>query len=379
MINIGITGQNGFIGTHLINTLKLYNNQYNIIEFDDTNFSNNLFLQKFVKKCDIIIHLAAKNRHEDENALYEININLIESLINACEITDAHPSIIFTSSIQQDLDNSYGKSKKHGWNLLNSWAKKNNENVTCLIVPNVYGPFGKPFYNSVVATFCHQLTREIEPIIKNDSKLKLIYVGELVNDILILIESFKKTIKREYSSNIVVIKDTIEINITDLLDILINFKITYFINGQIPNLDTNFARNLFHTFICYIDYLKFYPFVLKSNIDERGNFVEILKLETGGQISFSSTKPGVIRGNHFHTNKIERFAVIKGKARIKFRRVGTNHLYEFDVDSNKPCFIDMPIWHTHNITNTGTEDLYTIFWISEIYNKNIPDTYFENV
>ena len=115
------------------------------------------------------------------------------------------------------------------------------------------------------------------------------------------------------------------------------------------------------------------------NSDERGSFVETVKLSSGGQVSFSTTRPGVTRGNHFHTRKAERFAVIKGKALIQLRRVGTDKVMSFELDGDEPSYVDMPVWHTHNITNTGNEDLYTIFWINELYDPADPDTFFEQV
>jgi UDP-2-acetamido-2,6-beta-L-arabino-hexul-4-ose reductase len=122
-----------------------------------------------------------------------------------------------------------------------------------------------------------------------------------------------------------------------------------------------------------------YPVKLKMNTDDRGSFFETIKTQLGGQVSFSTTKVGITRGNHFHTRKIERFAVIKGKARIQLRRIGTSEVLNFDLDGNEPSYVDMPVWYTHNITNTGNEDLYTIFWINEFYDPADPDTYFENV
>jgi len=136
---------------------------------------------------------------------------------------------------------------------------------------------------------------------------------------------------------------------------------------------------LLNTFLCYIDHKDFFPFQLTRHADNRGSFVELIKLNSGGQVSFSTTKPGITRGNHFHTRKAERFAVIKGKARINLRKIGTDEVLSFDLDGVKPSFVDMPIWYTHNITNIGDEELITIFWISEHYNPEDGDTFFEKV
>jgi UDP-2-acetamido-2,6-beta-L-arabino-hexul-4-ose reductase len=170
-----------------------------------------------------------------------------------------------------------------------------------------------------------------------------------------------------------------EVKVTEILTLLQSFRDHYFEDGVFPDLSDPFERNLFNTFACYIDHSNYFPFKLKLNTDDRGSFVETVKLNSGGQVSFSSTRPGVTRGNHFHTRKAERFAVIKGKALIQLRRIGTDRVINFELDGKEPSYVDMPIWHTHNITNIGDEDLYTIFWISEFYDPSDPDTYIEKV
>lgn len=164
-----------------------------------------------------------------------------------------------------------------------------------------------------------------------------------------------------------------------VLALLESYKSNYFEKGIIPNLDNEFEKNLFNTFLCYIDHKSFFPFPLKLNTDNRGSFVETVKLNSGGQVSFSTTVPGITRGNHYHTRKAERFAVIKGKARIELRKIGTTEILSFDLDGSQPSFVDMPIWYTHNITNVGDEELFTIFWINEHYKAEDGDTYFEQV
>jgi UDP-2-acetamido-2,6-beta-L-arabino-hexul-4-ose reductase len=236
----------------------------------------------------------------------------------------------------------------------------------------VFGPFGNPYYNSVVATFSHQLTHNEVPKVEFDAQLKLIYIGELVDLIW-------KAIKEKYSSEEYKIPHTSEKNVSGILELIRLFKTKYLEEGFFPALNDKFGINLFNTFRCYMDIENHYPVKLKKNTDDRGTFVETIKSGLGGQISFSTTKPGITRGNHFHTRKIERFAVIKGKARIQLRRIGTDKIMNFELDGNEPSYVDMPIWYTHNITNTGDEELYTIFWINEFFNPDDPDTFFEKV
>jgi UDP-2-acetamido-2,6-beta-L-arabino-hexul-4-ose reductase len=391
MIKVGITGQTGFIGTHLYNTLGLYPEQFQRIPFEDGFFQDEARLKEFVSQCDAIVHLAAMNRHNDPQVIYETNIRLVKQLITACTDTNSTPHILFSSSTQEERDNLYGKSKKEGRKLFEKWALNHNSKFTGLIIPNVFGPFGHPYYNSVVATFCHQLTHNEQPRIEVDGELKLIYVGELVKVFIEKIKGTQMTQIEQMDTDKIsenqshqchqcsIIPHTSEIKVSALLEKLRGYKQNYFEKGVIPSLDDPFDRNLFNTFLCYIDHAEFFPFHLKLNTDDRGSFVETVKLHSGGQVSFSSTRPGITRGNHFHTRKAERFAVIKGKARIELRKIGTDKVLSFELDGSRPSFVDMPIWFTHNITNVGDEDLYTIFWINEHFNADDADTFFEKV
>jgi UDP-2-acetamido-2,6-beta-L-arabino-hexul-4-ose reductase len=372
MIKIGITGQAGFIGTHLYNYFGLKKDEILRIPFKDDFFSDSKSLEDFVSQCDVVVHLAALNRHNDPKTIYNTNIELVTRLINAFDATGSKPHVIFSSSIQEERDNIFGQSKREGRELLAAWAEKNSALFTGLLIPNVFGPFGNPFYNSVVATFSHQLSHNENPSVEIDATLKIIYINDLVSII------HKIIINRE-SNSIYYVPYNREIKVTEILFALKKFKSLYFENGIIPDLNDNFEKNLFNTFLCYLNIEEHFPVKLKQSTDERGSFVETIKLNSGGQVSFSTTKAGVTRGNHFHTRKAERFAVIRGKALIQLRRIGTDKILNFELDGNEPAYVDMPVWYSHNITNIGDDDLYTIFWINETYNPDDPDTYFEKV
>lgn len=372
MIKIGITGQAGFIGSHLYNFLGLKKDEVIRIPFHDDFFSDQEKIEAFVKQCDAIVHLAALNRHNDPQTIYNTNIELVKKLISALENTGSKPHILFSSSTQEERENIFGKSKREGREMLARWAEKNGALFTGMVIPNVFGPFGNPYYNSVIATFSHQLVHNEQPIIEVDAQLKLIYIGDLLKIIYFLISN--KVADREFK-----VPPADEAKVTEILTLLQSFRFLYFERGILPDLTDPFERNLFNTFVCYIDHSKYFPFKLKNNRDERGSFVETVKLNSGGQVSFSITNPGITRGNHFHTRKAERFAVIKGKALIQLRRVGTDKVLNFELNGSEPSYVDMPIWHTHNITNIGTDELYTIFWISEFYDPSDPDTFFEPV
>jgi UDP-2-acetamido-2,6-beta-L-arabino-hexul-4-ose reductase len=371
MIKVGVTGSNGFIGWHLCQTLKLYSDKFELVEFKRCWFDTSLILDNFVTKCDIIVHLAGLNRHSDERIIYETNIQLAKKLVNAFNRTKFKGHLLFSSSTQEEKNNIFGNSKKEARTIFSNWAKDNGTNFKGLIIPNVYGAFGVPFYNSVVATFSHQLVNNESPRIETDATLNLIYINDLIKRIIELfnIES-NETINIKYT-------DTYKVS--QILQLLIQFKATYLENGQIPCFQSQFEVNLFNTFRSYFQLATHYPVKYNNNIDERGNFVEIIRLETGGQVSYSTTNPGITRGNHFHTRKIERFSVIKGKALIQLRKIGTNEVFNYYLSGNEPSYVDMPIWYTHNIKNIGVEELYTMFWINEFYDSNDTDTYFEKV
>lgn len=372
MIRVGITGQAGFIGTHLYNFLGLRKDEVTRIPFQDDFFSVHNKLETFVKQCDAIVHLAALNRHNDPQTIYETNVGLVRKLISALESTGSKPHVLFSSSTQEERDNIFGRSKRDGREMLSKWAEKSGALFTGLVIPNVFGPFGNPYYNSVVATFSHQLTHNEEPRVEVDTQVNLIYIGDLVRVIYDAV--CNKISEKEFK-----VQHTNEIKVTEILERLQNFRSLWFEQGIFPDLHDPFERNLFNTFVCYVEHASFFPFKLKQSTDERGSFVETIKLNSGGQVSFSTTKPGITRGNHFHTRKAERFAVIKGKALIQLRKIGTDKVLTFKLDGRDPSYVDMPVWYTHNITNVGDEELYTIFWINEFFDSTDPDTFFEKV
>ncbi len=371
MVKIGITGQSGFIGAHLYNLAGTKEN-YERIPFEDNYFLDESKLRRFVRECDVIVHFAAMNRHEDENVIYNTNLSLVNKLIKAMELEEVSPHVMFSSSTQEERDNMYGKSKKEGRILFENWAKENNANFTGFVIPNVFGPFGVPYYNSFIATFCHQLNNNEQPQINIDGIVKLIYVGSLCEFIL------KSTTRNTGISKIDVPHD-FESKVSEVLSKLELYKKTYIEKGIIPKLLDQNDTNLFNTLTSYMDFQKRYPYKLDKHSDDRGDFIEVIKLGVGGQVSFSTTVPGITRGNHFHTRKIERFIVIKGKALIEIRKIGSKKKIAFKLNGDEPSYVDMPIWYTHNIKNIGSEELYTQFWINEWFDPNDADTFFEEV
>ena len=370
LVRVGITGQGGFMGCHLYNYLGTKLENVKRISFKRSYFENKTELQNFVKSCDVIVHTAALNRHEDEQLLYNTNVDLVHKLVKACEKTKSRPKIIFSSSTQEKIDNPYGKSKRDGRKFFEAWAIKSGGLVTSLIIPNVFGPFGKPFYNSFIATFSHQIVQGEQPKVINDRIVNLIYINELS-------EVFYNEIIKQDSKKIqsCVVSHTSSRKVSEILELLKYFKIQYVENGQVPKVDLNtFELDLFNTFTSFIPK----EYCLKKFIkhsDNRGVFVEIMRAGSSGQTSYSTTVPGVTRGNHYHTRKIERFAVISGKALIQIRKIDSDEVFEYILDGEEPAYVDMPIWYTHNIKNIGKKELLTLFWINEPYDPEAADTY----
>jgi len=373
MLKIGITGQSGFIGSHLFNRLKLQPELFEVVPFKKEYFAEDHLFKEFVSRCDCIVHLAGMNRYSDGDVLYNTNIALTKKLIQALKSAGVCPRIIFSSSVQEALDNPYGRSKLESRKTLEEWAKESSAAFSVLVLPNVFGEFCRPDYNSFIATFCYKLTHNEKPEIILDNEVKLIYACSvckyIIDDILNSAKEISvKTIPHDFS-----------MKVSEALAVFETWTEQYLRQGIIPALKNANEINLFNTYRSYIDINNYFPFKLKRNMDERGAFVETVKTGTGGQYSFSTTKAGITRGNHFHTRKIERFTVIKGKARIQMRRIGTSNVIEFKLDGTNPSHVDMPVWFTHNITNIGNDDLYTQFRVNEWYNADNPDTYFEKV
>ena len=371
-MKVVVAGGTGFIGKHLINSIKCFPDKYELITFNNDYFSNSEKLEKFVSECNVIVHLAAMNRNENGKTIYDTNTLLVDKLIDALINTNSKPQIIFASSTQEDFKNDYGLSKKYSREKFINFSSKLNFNFVGLKIPNVFGPFALPNYNTFIATFCNLVIKGQVPSVIDDKPISLIYVSELIEIILTAIDD--KIVNHDY-----IVPPSYTENVSSILEYILSFKEIYLDKGQIPKLENLFKINLFNTFRSYIDYKTFFPRKFTQKNDLRGSFYEIIKSDSRSQFSLSITEPGMIRGQHYHLRKIERFSVIKGSAVIKIRQIGTSEIIEYHVNGSEPSYVDIPIWFTHNIQNIGSDILYTTFWINEYYNPNDPDTYFENV
>lgn len=366
MLRVGITGIDGLIGWHL----RLFLNgekDVEVIGADRSTFLSNEKLRSFVSKVDVIVHLAGMNRGGDQE-IEETNVSLSRQLISACEEANCRPYIIFSSSTHAYGETAYGRSKRHCSGLLQAWATESGAVFTNLILPHIFGEGGRPFYNSVVSTFCHQLAHQKKPEIVHDGQLELLHAQDLSFLIWHLIcnpESGDKVLPGCC------------MKVSELLVRLREMAGQYAAN-IIPRFNEAIDLRLFNTYRSYL-FPQFYPVSLTAHEDSRGGLVEVVKTLHGGQCFVSTTKPGITRGNHYHTGKMERFLVLKGRAIIRLRKMFSEQIHEFEVCGDAPQYIDMPTGHTHNISNIGEEDLVTLFWAHEIFDPACSDTFMETV
>lgn len=368
-IKVGVTGAHGFVGKHTVLALK--HEGCEVVEAGRETFADASKLAEFVRDVDVIVHLAGANRGEvDEVA--KANVELAWSLVWACEAARVNPQIIYSSSTQEDADNPYGASKREAGEVLMDWARRNDTIATTLVVPNVFGPGCKPFYNSVVATFCHMLGRRETPEVQVDKELELIWVGDLAAEITDYVISPNDETGR------VRIHGELKATVSELLEELTILSEGYFGDGIVPDLAEESRRLLYATLMSHLP-KEAQPICPEPHSDNRGSLVEIIRMNTAGRVFFSTTKPGIRRGEHYHTRLIERFCVVRGSAVIRIRAVGGGEVIEHHVTGDNPQFITIPAMHTHHIENTGSDELLTLFWGSDLFDPANPDTYFEKV
>jgi len=373
---IGITGAGGLLGWHTqvhlraLNAAASYRGEPEPVRWrvaHTSTFDSAPELVDFVKGCDTIIHFAGINRGSDAQVEFG-NIEIAKRLVQALTETGSTPNLIFANSTHASSDSPYGRGKAKAAQLLSEWAARVGANFVDLILPHVFGEHGRPNYNSVTATFCEMLVRGEAPQVNPEGRVELVHAGTVAERVIAAgVNSEAGQVRMEGQP----------LSIPELLDRLVMIDQQYRAN-VIPDLSEPFDLQIFNTYRSYIP-VERRLVDIPVNTDNRGHLFETVKGGGGGQTFVSWTKPGVIRGNHFHLNKAERFLVLQGEARIKLRRVGHEDVHEFSVCGDRPAFIDIPTLHTHSIENTGSEPLVTLFWAHEIFNSAKPDTYMEMV
>ncbi|MDF1876645.1 NAD-dependent epimerase/dehydratase family protein [Sulfurimonas sp. SAG-AH-194-L11] len=363
-----ITGSNGFIAKNLIEHLK----RDEEIELYLYSKKDSLtILEAYVKEVDFIFHLAGVNRPQNISEFYKGNSDLTKSIVDILVKEGKSTPIVLSSSTQSALDNDYGKSKLEAENILVEYSKKTNADVYVYQLPNVFGKWSKPNYNSVISTWCHNIANDLEIQVNNkDAELNLVYVDDVV-------ESFVQKLKNRSSDTYVSIDVIYKKTLGEIEELLYKFKENR-TTLVIPNVASGFERALYATYLSYLSTDNF-SYELKGHQDNRGTFYEILKTLDSGQFSLSTTAPGILRGNHYHHSKNEKFLVVRGEALIEFRHIVTNEIITYKVSDKKMEVVEMIPGYTHNIKNTGNEEMLLFLWANETFDQDNPDTYFLEV
>ena len=366
MLRIGITGANGFLGWHL--RAQLHSRKdIQVTTADRATFADPEKLRAFVSGVDAIAHIAGVHR-APEAELMDGNMRPAKQLTAACDAAGVQPHILYTNSTQHKGATPYAVAKRAAAEHLGTWAGTHGARFTNLVLPHLFGECGKPFYNSAVATFCHQTANGEPSKIIVDSELELVHAQRVAARILAAFETPVTGELRVEGTRIMV---------SEVLARIRRIAQQY-AELIIPPLASTFDLDLFNAYRSYL-YPKHYPVQLALRADNRGELFEAVKSLHGGQCFLSTTRPGVTRGNHYHHHKLERFLVVGGEATIRVRKLLTGETVEFPVTGRKPAYVDMPALHTHNITNTGSGDLLTLFWSHEIFDPAAPDTFPEVV
>ena len=356
-MTVGINGY-GFIGYHLWVYLNYKCNDIDVIRLSK-KLEDDL---DSLSKCDVVIHMAEKNRG-DINELYKNNKQSAKHLTEMLDKVNNKPTIIYTSSTHENDDDLYGLWRRENNEMFSNWTN----NFKSIKLPNIFGPFCKPNYNSFIATFCDKILKNEELQI-NDNNVNLLYVENLCSQIYDVIKGDKHNISYDQTVSVKYIYNT-----------LLKFKQEYLSENKIPKYENEFELNLFNTFRSYLDKDNRLLNVDNYN-DDRGRLSELIISKNQGQIFFSTTKPGIVRGNHFHTRRIERFCVLEGEASVKMRKIGTNEIIDYKIKGTDNKVIDMPVYYTHNLENIGNTELICCFWMNDILKEQkIDDTYFEKI
>jgi UDP-2-acetamido-2,6-beta-L-arabino-hexul-4-ose reductase len=364
-LKIAVTGGYGMLGWH-VRCLLASRRHATTIPIGRDAFRDVVTLAEALQDADVIVHFAGMNRGSDSE-LETTNVGLAEMLVQSIEPRRDPPTLVFSSSIHIDGDTVYGRSKRKAGSVLAAWARRTGGRFVNLILPHVFGENARPFYNSVVATFCHQLAHGETPRLQQDTQLQLLHAQDVADCVVELISSEAAGDVRPEGQPIAV---------SELLTRLTRLSDDY--RGGIVPTSGGLDLALFNTYRSYL-YPAHYPVDVGVRSDDRGRLFEAVKSNGGGQVFISDTRPGVTRGNHYHRRKIERFFVLEGQAEIRIRRLFDEHVTSFAVDGRRPQYIDMPTLHTHNITNTGRGTLVTLFWANEIFDPRKPDTESEQI
>lgn len=382
-MNILVTGARGFVGKNLVAQLHniqdgkaknyaISRQEIKVFEYDID--SDPAELDVYCKSADFVFNLAGVNRPKDPEEFMKGNFGFASLLLDTLKKHKNSCPVMISSSIQAELDNPYGESKRAGENLLFEYSKETGAKVLVYRFPNLFGKWCRPNYNSAVATFCNNIANDL-PIKVNDPSvvMHLVYIDDVVDE---LINALGGNEHRRGDFCYVPVEHTITLG--EIVDLIYSFK-GMSENLSVPDFGKPFIKKLYSTYLSYLPKEKFsYP--LKMNIDGRGSFTEIIRTADRGQFSVNISKPGITKGQHWHNTKNEKFVVVSGHGLIQLRKIGTDEVINFEVSGDKIEVVEMIPGYTHNIINlSDTDDLVTFMWCNECFDPNRPDTYFEPV
>lgn len=371
MRTILVTGSNGFIGRNLVQKLSREKEEYKLITFSRNNSLEDLKL--FLEEADFVYHLAAVNRTNDETDFESVNVGLTQKIVDFLISMNKKVNIVMTSSVQALADNPYGKSKKVAEDILKDYGDKMKTSVYIYRLPNVFGKWGKPNYNSVVSTFCYNTTHGKDIWISDENtEIELVYIDDVI-------EAFVRVLNSEDigQSQIMDAKPTFKIKLGKLARMITNFHENRKLS-IVPDFSDEFVKRLYPTYLSYLDKNDLSQ-TLELKTDERGSLFELIKSKQFGQIFISTTKPGYVRGNHYHDSKTEKFCLIKGAAIIRLRNLLTNESVSYHVSDQKIEIVDIPPGYVHSIQNVGNGEMIVLFWSDEIFDPQRSDTYYKQV
>lgn len=360
-----ITGANGFVGKNLRLHLS-GRSDVDVLSF--TREHTEADLVELVAEVDVIFHLAGVNRPEDPADFRQGNADLTQDLCDALEEAGKSIPVIYSSSIQAVADNPYGVSKREAEDALLALAKRTGAHVFIYRLPNVFGKWARPNYNSAVATFCHNISLGL-PIKINDprAQITLVYIDDVIDSFLQVMDGLLT------QSGFVEVDPRYQVTVGGLADQIQAFK-----NSRdtliTENVGNGLVRALYSTYVSYLKPEQF-SYQVPKHGDERGIFVEMLKTKDAGQFSFFTAHPGITRGGHYHHSKTEKFLVIKGKACFRFRHMMTSEFYELHTNGDQPEIVETVTGWTHDITNVGDGEMVVMLWANEIFDRDKPDTY----
>lgn len=369
-MKILVTGAKGFIGKNLVAELK--NRKHNnILEYDkDTEPA---LLDDYCKEADFVFHLAGVNRPKEQSEFMEGNFEFTSALLDKLKKHNNTSPVMISSSIQAELDNPYGISKKAGENLLFNYGRELGIKVLIYRFPNVFGKWCKPNYNSVVSTFCYNIAHDIPINVYDPSVvLNLVHIDDVVKELITALNG-----KENKIGDFCEVPIIYKITLGKIVDLIYSCKKSRE-ERAILDMSDAFTKKLYSTYLSYLPEDSF-SYELKMNADDRGSFTEFIKTPERGQISVNIIKAGIVKGNHWHHTKSEKFLVVSGKGVIRFRKIHSNEVLEYFVSGEKLEVVDIPIGYTHNIENLGDSDMVTIMWANESFDPEKPDTYFLEV